>query len=113
MPAAFDDANAGVRCYYRAVLAYGPGADAHKLAQIVIKGVHLGDRTGGHGIHIGQRDGRRGIEQDPGGLDGYDEPGLLSEVGHHGNLVRMHHGDGDQTALAAVGEGCRPGGDGQ
>jgi len=104
MPSTLYYPHSGIRLDHASIFAHGSGADRNEATQIVVEGIHLGNFAGTEAIDVRDGHRRRGIEVRACGLDGDDEAGLLAEVGGHRHFVGVNDRDGNQTALAAVGE---------
>jgi hypothetical protein len=104
MPSTLNYPHARIRLNDAAIFADCASTDRDKAAQIVIERIHLGDFARTQSIDIRESHGRGRIEVRARGLDGNDETRLLAEVRRHRDFVGMDNGDGNQAALAAVGE---------
>ncbi|MBL0038367.1 MAG: hypothetical protein IPP36_06880 [Nitrosomonadales bacterium] len=78
MPSRFQHPHAGIGADDVPIFANRARADGHEAGQVMVIGIHLGDRAGHQTIHIG--DGQRGgwVEGGTHRLDGNNETGLLA-----------------------------------
>ena len=86
MPAPFDDPDARIGGHHWTIGGDRCRTDAHKMPEIVIEGIELGDFSRSETVYVGQGQARRRIEARSRRLYGEDETRLLAEVGTIGTL---------------------------
>src|SRR5204863_9880311 len=102
MPPGFQHADARARSNDLAILTHHARADGDERADVVIEGIHFGDGPRLQTVDVRKRDGSRGIEHGASGLNRDDESRLLSEAGHHRQLVAVDDRDAHAAGVRAA-----------